>query len=546
MKKSIIFFSSVLLIQQFGMSQTKVAANTTFEENRGQIQNFEGSAATEVKYHYQEAGVQVFILATGIAYQFNKRHYPEGYEADRKGLSTEGLEKQNALESAIRTETYRMDMQLLGSNKAASVSTEGKSKDYVNYYTKNVLDVHRFSKLTYHNVYPNIDWVIYSTTEGLKYDFIVHPGGNPAAIKMKFVHQEDLKINPDGSFTCSNRMGQIREKAPVSFQGSQKISSRFVLEDDIIAFELGAYDKKASLRIDPTVEWATYYGSTEEEHTYGAETDALGNVYITGHSSSSLQIASGGYQNNYGGGVADAFLVKFNSVGVRQWATYYGGDATDVSYSCAIDLFGNVYMGGATNSATNIAFNGHQNNPTGADAFLVKFNSAGVRQWATYYGGNGGNAIRSCAVDGDGNIYATGETNSSNNIAFNGHQNTLTANGIDAFLVKFNTDGQRLWATYYGGDGVELGNACVVDLSGNVYLAGTTGVAGFGGSTFNIASSGHQNSLGGGYGDAFLVKFNPDGLRLWATYYGGSGYDEGHACSIDPSGNVYLAGRTTS
>ena len=95
----------------------------------------------------------------------------------------------------------------------------------------------------------------------------------------------------------------------------------------------------------------------------------------------------------------------------------------------------------------------------------------------------------------------------------------------------------RLWATYYGGTGWDNANSVACDASGNVYIAGTT-------NSSNIASAGFQNVYGGGSYDAFLVKFDASGNRLWATYYGGTGADYGHSVACDALGNVYLAGYT--
>src|SRR5690606_28994448 len=131
------------------------------------------------------------------------------------------------LSEQIRTETYRMDVRLVGANPNPKISAEGKSKDYIQYYNHNVLDVHGYQKVTYHNVYPNIDWVVYKDGENLKYDFVVHPGGNPALIKLQTKWVENTTLNKDGSLTLSNRMGEITEKAPVSFQGEREIKTAF-------------------------------------------------------------------------------------------------------------------------------------------------------------------------------------------------------------------------------------------------------------------------------------------------------------------------------
>jgi hypothetical protein len=369
----------------------------------------------------------------------------------------------------------------------------------------------------------------------------VHPGGDPSQIKLKTEWVEELTTNDDGSITMKNRMGSISEQRPVSFQDGKDVKTNFVVNNNTISFELENFDKSKDIVIDPGLVWGTYYGgSVGDERSGSCGVDGSGNVYLSGNTQSTSFIASGGYQNTSGGG-RDAFLVKFNSLGVRQWATYYGGSSVDYDGGIATDGSENVYLSGITRSSNRIASNGHQNTYGGGnDAFLVKFNSAGVRQWATYYGGSDGDNGGNCSTDGNGNVYLAGFTNSTSDIASAGHQNIYGGGLGDAFLVKFNSDGVRQWATYYGGDSLDWGVSCSTDANGNIYLAGSAA------STSNIILGGHQNIYGGGLYDVFLVKFNSTGVRQWATYYGGSGEDNGYNCATDMSGNIYLAGRTFS
>jgi hypothetical protein len=185
------------------------------------------------------------------------------------------------------------------------------------------------------------------------------------------------------------------------------------------------------------------------------------------------------------------------------------------------------------------------------DAFLVKFNSSGVRQWGTYFGGpfDGGSANEmgiSCATDASGNIYMVGKTPSTSGIATVGaHQTAGGTQFFDAFLVKFNSTGVIQWGTYYDGLGDTQPNSCATDASGNVYMAGQVFQELLPDSGISTPGA-HQTTYGGGFTDAFLVKFDPNGVRQWGTYYGGSSVEEGTSCAIDPSGNVYMAGHTGS
>lgn len=287
--------------------------------------------------------------------------------------------------------------------------------------------------------------------------------------------------------------------------------------------------------------WSTYYGGNMSDHGISVVTDASGDVYMAGQTTSTSGIDSNGVQNIYGGGLFDAFLVKFDSNGNRIWATYYGGTGDDQATGLAIDSLGNVYMSGNTTSTTGIASGGFQN-ALGSigyeDAFIVKFDSSGNRIWATYYGGTQSEEAWGIATDIFGNVFISGNTMSSSGIASGGFQNSY-GGSEDAYLVKFDSTGNRIWATYYGGASVEVGYKIVTDALGNIYMAGWTDNAS------GIASGGFQNTMNG-FSDAILIKFNAVGNRVWATYYGGAGLEYGSALGIDAAGYVYLAGYTDS
>ncbi len=287
--------------------------------------------------------------------------------------------------------------------------------------------------------------------------------------------------------------------------------------------------------------WGTYYGSNAADEGYDIAVDDSGFVYMTGKTASDTNIAAGGFQDTMGGGTYDAFLVKFDSNGNRIWATYYGGSGTDEGISITVDLAGNVYLVGTTNSLTGISSEGFQNNIAGnKDAFLVKFDRNGNRLWATYYGGPSNDTGLALELDNIGNIYLGGRTSSSAGIAYNGYQNNHGGNQ-DAYLVKFDSSGTRIWATYFGNMGTEDGVYSLgIDPFNNIYIAGKAN------SITGIANGGFQDTIGGGEYDAFLTKFDPTGALLWSTYYGGTGTDAGYSVVTDPYGAVYLAGHSNS
>jgi hypothetical protein len=299
-------------------------------------------------------------------------------------------------------------------------------------------------------------------------------------------------------------------------------------------------------------QWGTYYGGTNEDWCYSLDVDGSGNIYITGTTMSSNNIATAGsHQSTYGGDYSDAFLAKFNSSGVRQWGTYYGvsgtgetsSPGTDVGISVSVDPSGYVYLAGFTYSTGLATAGSYQSSLAGeSDAYIVKFNSSGVRQWATYYGGSDEEFASRIDNDASGNIYLSGLTFSTAGIATtDAHQTTHAGGELDGFLVKFNSSGARQWGTYYGGSDYEENAHIIVENDNKIHLVGGSY------STSGIATAGsHQSTYGGGWGDGFWVEFNSSGSRQWGTYYGGNGEDVVNHFCVDSNGDYYLCGSTTS
>lgn len=506
----------------------------SFEENKGQLL---GKDANRVTFFLKSGNTAVFLLENGISYQFTKKH-----EAEKKSfLNSTEWSNQIGKKKTTTLETYRMEMVLIGANPNPEITAENPTNCIVNYVAKNIFNVEKYSKITYHNIYPNIDWVIYIKEQKIEYDFIVRPNGNPELIQFKNKWVENLNLNKEGSLSLDCKLGTVLQEAPFSFQSDKNIASKIVVNNDVISFKVSDYNKNKTLTIDPVVGWSTYFGGTGSDTGTACVVDNSNNIYLTGYTDSLTNIASGGYQNSFSGTSNDAFLAKFNSSGILIWATYYGGNGNDKGNSVAVDSSGNIYMAGMTSSSNNIASSGAQQTSNAGldDAFLVKFDTDGNRIWATYFGGEYFDEGYSCAVDNAGNVYMAGFAWSSSGITTAGAHQTSTGGGTDGFLVKYNNNGIRQWSTYYGGELWETGY-CTTDVNGNVYLSGFTS------SSINIASPGaHQTVIGWG-DDAYLAKFDTNGVRQWGTYYGGDNYDWAYFPATDSQGNVYITGHTGS
>lgn len=173
-----------------------------------------------------------------------------------------------------------------------------------------------------------------------------------------------------------------------------------------------------------------------------------------------------------------------------------------------------------------------------------------VRAWGTYYGnatGSDGSQIYGTCVDLLNNVYVAGASTTTGLLmATTGSHQQNYAGGGDAFLAKFAGNGQRIWATLYGGSNAESGYDCATDLTGNVYLTGISGSSGPAPGNGIATTGSHQSSLNTVWQNGFLAKFNSAGIRIWGTFYGGSLNENVYACTTDAQGNVFIAGQAES
>jgi len=259
---------------------------------------------------------------------------------------------------------------------------------------------------------------------------------------------------------------------------------------------------------------------------------------------------SGAYQTSFGGGTLDGFLAKFNNSGSMGWATYFGGSGDDDGYAVVSDANGNSYLVGNTSSSSGIATSGAYQTSFGGgggDAFIAKFNTLGTITWATYYGGSGNEYGLGASLNISGNVCVTGWTNGADGIATSGAYHTAIAQvgATDVFLAVFNSSGGIAWATYYGGPDNDYGYAVVSDVSGNIYVTGNTASL-----TGIATHDAYHDTIGGkgnsGQFDAFIAKFNNVGNLEWGSYFGDYYNDGGTALCADAKGNVFMSGYTAN
>ncbi|MFO0478910.1 MAG: SBBP repeat-containing protein, partial [Bacteroidota bacterium] len=349
---------------------------------------------------------------------------------------------------------------------------------------------------------------------------------------------------------------------------TQSIGTSFPIQNLIGAYNANTLNGTADAYISkfsPTgaLLWSTYYGGGSFENLNSLSIDVSGNVFITGSVSGAgfptFNPFNGAYfQGTYGGGLLDIFIVKFSNIGVRLWATYYGGSSTDSPRDIHCDNMGNLFLVGRTDSPNFptwfMAGAYNDNTLNGAvDCYIVKFSNIGALQWSTFFGGSNSEFVFSLTTDGGNNLYITGSTGSLPtsfpivNLGGAYNQAALAGGSTDAYLAKFSNTGNLVWCTYFGGISWETGFSVASDVSNNVYLVGRTDSPNF--PIQNLPGAYNQSVYAGGSGDIFIAKFSITGNLDWSTFYGGSGqenFSTSDNLELDARGDVFLTFNTTS
>lgn len=250
--------------------------------------------------------------------------------------------------------------------------------------------------------------------------------------------------------------------------------------------------------------WRLYNGPANgDDATEGKRKialDAAGNVYVTGWS--------------WGGLTLEIATLKYDKLGTLQWAKRYDTGNTmptmemvSQPLQLVVDSSGNVYV--TTMACTDAACNQY-------DIATIKYNTAGAQQWVARYNNGGNDFPFGLAVDGTGNVYVTGSSQS--------------ASGMDAVTIKYGPNGGNpLWVSRYHYLGREEGATIVVDLSGNVYIGG--------GSCADAACT-------NGNWDMIAIKYDSTGAQLWAARYDNGNHDYAVGVVVDGTGNLFVTGHS--
>jgi hypothetical protein len=299
----------------------------------------------------------------------------------------------------------------------------------------------------------------------------------------------------------------------------------------------------------PSCTWAKNIGSTNNDEGKDITTDASGNIYITGTYSGTADFdPSSGTSNLISQGSTDIFIAKYDANGTLIWAKSIGGTNADVSTAIAVDGSKNIYISGhftgtadfdpevaTTANLTSLGMN---------DIFFAKYDSDGNYTWAKSIGGTQRDQANDITADNLGNVYITGEFNTTVDFDPGIGNASYTAGSAgsfyyeDPFFAKYDSNGNYIWAKQIGNpNSVDRAKAIAVNEFYEVYVTGEF----FGVTDFNPGAGTNTLTSTGGF-DVFFCQYNSDGSYNWARNIGGAGTLFVNDIKLDGALNVFLTG----
>jgi gliding motility-associated-like protein len=588
-RKSVITVTLVLI------AALRIAAQSgpsTFEfvENKGQWDKkvkFKGELPSG-DFYLQQNGFTVVQYNTDDLFRYlRQRHRADehgAYEPKQTGKKPKiDIVKPSpdnpSKDWNIRAHAYRV--QFLNGNEQSEMTPDKFISAGTNYFIGNdpskwARNVRTFQAVTYRNVYPNIDVRYYSESGQLKYDLVVHPGGDVSKILMRYEGADKLTIK-NRELIIKTSVGDLKELYPYSYQfdnvkGRTEVAASYELVDSkTVRFKVADYSKTSTLIIDPTLIFCSFTGSRAPQWGFTATPGPDGALYSGGIVfGSGFPTNTGSYQTAFQGGQKDIGIFKFSSNGrQREYATYLGGSGNEYPHSLICDPQGNLVVMGRSYSSNYPGTTELENNGGGGDIVVTKLNADGsniigslriggsgqdgvnvddqqegassaTRSTLRFYGDDSRSEVQ---LDPAGNIYVAAQTKSARFPKTAGTFQPNSGGAQDGVVMKIDpTCNTLIWASFIGGTTDD--GAFVIDVqpgTNDLYVAGAT--------TSNNVPGNKTGSLypayRGGQADGFVARIANNGTALLKfTYMGTPAFDAIYGIKFDRNGIPYIMGTT--
>lgn len=567
------FIGSIKSQINFSLSGgTNVSATnaTGFIKNCGQINTIEGEKAATVYFSYTSLNADIFITNKGISYVYTNPTYTDSVLLTQPN----SLFKKTKFAQRKHYAIERVDANLLGAKIDTNqmVVEYSSSSSRFNFYSREtqIEGQRSIKKLTFKNVYPGIDWVVYDASDGkkqkIKYDFVVNAKANAANISIQYSPNVRIKPNQTGGLTIKSKLGFIDEGRPVGFEKSTPLKTKKLHyqlnKNNTIRFDVNEVAKKQyPFVIDPDLYWGTYVHTITPYGPYynvikttDITTDNNGNIFVAGYCWGTIKFPTlnpgGGafYKDVYDSISGSNIYLKFSETGVLLWATYFtsgayvigtNGTTEEGGVHVTVDSKGNLLTASKFNYNKPPLFKnngGYFDSTSLSNCYLAKFDNNGVLLWCTKWSYQV--QFHKMVHDAEDNFYIGGTTENNpypkkdpGNGAY--VHSSFPLFGTFPFISKFDKDCNLIWSTDIpGSDDPEPTRIAVDTKYKSIYV-------------YKIYTryNGYPIVNGGGFmnttGYQTLTKFDSTYKMVWSTrlpsVYGGD-------ITTDTSGNVYVVG----
>ncbi len=461
-------------------------AQATFVENRGQWDS-------RALFMMQTPGLETWVTGDGMVLDLHRT-----VDEERAGRSNVGatMFDDHSLAAAREGQVVRMRF----ANAEAQVqpmaldTLPGRSNYFIgNDSSRWATDVQRHRRVRIDRMYPGIDAVYYVEDGRPRYDLAIAAGADPSQIRMEFEGADTVRVTADGTLLIGTSVGELQQSGLLAYQrnGSEQraIACSFSVDaDGRVRFEVGHYDRSRPLVIDPLV-WSSYIGASGDDRGHEIAIDSAGTMYIAGPTNSpAFPTTTGAYKRTLGSDSPDIFIAKIDP-------------------------------------------------SNGSGPRLV---------YSTYFGGNGDDAVAGITINRHGDVFACGNTSSTDFPTTAGALGaTATPNG-NAYVIQLDPSAggvaQLVYSTYVGGDGQDLCYADAIDDDGNIYVTGLTSSPDF------PTTSGAFGAALRGNNDVYVMKIDPTKVGAeqiaYSTLIGGYGDEVAFAVVANHDGTISIAGST--
>ncbi|MBI3519500.1 MAG: T9SS type A sorting domain-containing protein, partial [Bacteroidetes bacterium] len=547
--------------------------NFMYYANRGQIVDTTYTAVPDIKYYTNNTYPAFYFKNTSQSFVFAR--------IDTIAATSDTL--------------HRIDLVFPGCDESSKIYPLDKQKDgYLNYFlghldSNGVTGVFGNQRLITQNLYNNIDLMCSSNQNGIKYYFIIKPGGDIRDIQMQFNGASSFTLDgTSNALSINSSIGHLTFDRPTAYQlttGNATVAVTGWTPDwttngaaNKYKFNDGAYTSSLTLVIEvdqgngttssaaiQNLTWSTFYGGGSDDVFYDVKTNSSNNVWVTGYSISSNFPVSVGATQGINNGNSDAVFVKFSNTGTRMWATYIGGSLNECDFNphgIEVDNLGNSYSAFGTLSTN---FPVHASTISGAyydnvnattvghspqDIAIVSFDNNGQLTWSTYFGGNGWIARSyDIGLDGNNNLFVTGIDNGFPIITPSGAYNNSfpISSGGAYFIAEFSKNHNLIWSTFFGSNGPIIEKIAFNSINDLIISGSVNNGTGAYYDAVDFGSGAYYDDSFNGTFDGFIARFSGENRTLdWSTLYGGNNDDFVHAITVDNNDNIYVSGETQS